>query len=108
MSTLVVAVGKSGLPPFTMPDRFRHDVTYFSTPAGTGTAPPTLASGEFWVDMGEAQTILEDGVITIVSPLDSQSRTELEITEDQERWLEWMLKHQVQHVQLSAIRPALS
>jgi hypothetical protein len=36
-----------------------------------------------------------------VSPLDSDSRTEIEITEEQERWLEWIVKHHVQHVRIA-------
>ncbi|MDX1970653.1 MAG: hypothetical protein SFV23_26015, partial [Planctomycetaceae bacterium] len=56
---------------------------------------------EYWIRRDDARRILDDGVITIVSPLDSASRTEIEITEDQERWLEWLARYDVQHVRLS-------
>lgn len=100
MSLSVTAVDRPDVPAIEMPNRFRHDVTYFATPAGVQDAPATLRDGEYWIRLDEARRILDDGVITIVSPLDSASRTEIEITEEQERWLEWILAHQVQRVQL--------
>uniref|UniRef100_A0A7C4LR37 Uncharacterized protein n=1 Tax=Schlesneria paludicola TaxID=360056 RepID=A0A7C4LR37_9PLAN len=100
MSTRVLAVNRPDVPACEMPDRFRHDVTYFATPAGMQDAPARLGPGEYWIRAEDARRILEDGVITIVSPLDSAARTDLEITEEQERWLDWLLKHNVQHVKL--------
>ena len=101
MPLTVLAIDHPAAPPCAMPDRFRHDVTYFATPAGVQDAPARLPEREYWIRAADAQRILDDGVITIVSPLDSDSRTEIEITEDQERWLEWLIAHQIQHVRLS-------
>lgn len=100
MPLLVIAVDRTDVPPCSMPERFRHDVTYFATPAGVQDAPGKLAEREYWIRSDDARRILDDGVITIVSPLDSASRTEIEITEDQERWLQWLQDHQVQHVRV--------
>lgn len=96
----VTAVDQPTAPPLSMPTRFRHDVTYFATPPGVQDAPAKLAESEYWIRQPDARQILDDGVFTIVSPLDSDSRTEIEITEDQERFLDWLLKHQIQHVRL--------
>ncbi len=101
MPTTVIAVDQPTVLPCVMPDRFRHDITYFATPAGVQDAPAKLSEREYWIRAADASRILDEGVITIVSPLDSDSRTEIEITEDQERWLEWLLNHQIQHVRLS-------
>jgi hypothetical protein len=100
MPILVTAVDRPDVPPCAMPDRFRHDVTYFATPPGMQDAPASLPEREYWIRTDDARRILDDGVITIVSPLDSAARTELELTEDLERWLEWLLTHNVQHVRL--------
>jgi hypothetical protein len=100
MSVRVVAVDHPELAPFAMPDRFRHDVTYFATPAGVQDAPATLGEREYWIRGEDARRIREDGALTIVSPLDSASRTELEITEEQERWLEWLIQHNIRHVRI--------
>jgi hypothetical protein len=100
MPVTVHAVGRVDVLIHSMPDRFRHDVTYFATPAGVQDAPAALGEREYWIRADDARRILDDGVIVIVSPLDSASRTEIEITEEQERFLEWLLQNQVQHVRL--------
>ena len=100
MPTLVYAVGKPELAPFEMPARFKHDITYFVTPRGEQGVPETLAKGEWWVCREDALRIYDDGVVRIVSPLDSASTAELEITEEQEAWLNWLIQHAIQHVRL--------
>lgn len=102
MPVLVYAVTKPELPPFRMPDRFKHDITYFATPAGTSGAPEKLGEGEYWVRRDDAKSIFEDGVIRVVSPLDSSTTAELEITEEQEAWLEWMNRHEIEHVRITS------
>jgi hypothetical protein len=82
-----------------MPARFKHDIAYFMTPAGE-SGVPALAAGEYWVRLDDSRRLLDDGVLLLVSPLDSENHTEVEISEDQERWLEWMLAHQIEHVRI--------
>jgi hypothetical protein len=96
----VHAVDHPDLAPLEMPARFRHDVAYFMTPPGERGAP-RLPAGEYWIDPNDARRWLDEGVLSIVSPLDSENQAEVEISEEQERWLEWLLNHGVQHVRLS-------
>lgn len=103
MPVQVHAVDHPQLPPFSMPDRFRRDVTYFATPAGVQDAPQQLPAGEYWIRRDDSRRVLDDGVIVIVSPLDSDARTEIEITEEQERWLEWMVSNDIQHVRVISL-----
>lgn len=101
MSTLVYAVDRPELPPFSVSDRFRHEIAYFmSVPGKPGT--PALGEGEYWVSLEDARDWLESGVISLVSPLDSEHRTEVELSEEHEAWLEWMLEHQVERIRLQA------
>ena len=100
MSTLVYAVEKPQLSPFEMPARFKHDIAYFVTPAGEQGVPETIAQGEWWVRREDAQRIYDEGVVRIVSPLDSATTSELEITEEQEAWLQWMIRHEIEHLRL--------
>jgi len=95
----VFAVDRPEVPPLAMPDRFRHDVTYFMTPAGEPGMPP-LGKGEYWIKLAEAQLWLENLTIAVVSPLDSASKAEIELSEEQEAWLEWLIAHGIQHVRL--------
>lgn len=101
MSILVHALAPPGLPPYPMPERFRTDIAYFMSLQGEAGVPP-LGEGEYWVRRADAQRWLEEGVIYLISPLDSQHRTEVELSEEQEDWLQWMVDHQVQHIRLSA------
>jgi hypothetical protein len=97
---LVHAVERPELAPLEMPARFAHDVAYFMTPKGERGAPP-LAGGEYWIDLDEARRWLAEGVLLLVSPLDSENQAEVEISEEQEKWLEWMVANGVQRVRLT-------
>jgi hypothetical protein len=98
MSTFVYAVDIPGLPPFEMPTRINHDIIYFATPAGDAGAPQMLERGHWWVRREDALRIYEDGVVRIVSPLDSSTTAELEITEEQEALLKWLNQHHIEHL----------
>ena len=62
---------------------------------------PKLPSGEYWIRLADAKSSLDEGVVRIVSPLDSASKAEIELSEEQEAWLEWMVKSGIQHVRLA-------
>lgn len=97
----VHAVDRPDLAPLEMPPRFKHDIAYFMTPAGE-RGVPNLPNGEYWVMADDARRWLDEGVLLLVSPLDSESKAEVEISEDQERWLEWLVEHDVQHLRLES------
>jgi hypothetical protein len=84
-----------------MPDRFRHDIAYFMSVPGEGGVP-ALPEGDYWIDAQRARTWLEDGVFSVVSPLDSASQTEVEVTDEQEVWLAWLVANNVVRVRLSS------
>ena len=54
MPTLVFSIEKPDLPPFPMPERFKHDMIYFATPAGKPGVPETLVKGEWWIPEGRS------------------------------------------------------
>lgn len=96
---LIHAVDKPNVAPCEMPTRFRTDIAYFMTPAGERGAPK-LPAGEYWISLDDARRWLEDGMVEVVSPLDSLNATEFELTEEQENWLRWLVAHEVQHVRV--------
>lgn len=71
------------------------------TPSGEQGAPQ-LSDGEYWIQLENSRRWLEDLVVEIVSPLDAASKAEVELSEDHEKWLEWMVKHEIQHVKLES------
>jgi hypothetical protein len=95
----VVAVGRNEIPPCPMPARFRTDIAYFMA-TDDQPALPRLPLGEYRIDLTSAERWLADGVVEVVSPLDSLKHTEFEITEEQEVWLAWLVQHRVEHVRL--------
>lgn len=99
MPVLVHAVGRPEVAPFRMPDRFRQEVTYFSTLSDEPGAAK-LPAGEYRIALAEAKMLLDEGVLRIVSPLDSASKAEIELSEEQEAWLEWIVAGSVEHVRL--------
>jgi len=95
----VHAVNRSDVPPITMSDRFRTEVAYFMSLAEE-EGVPSLGKGEYWIDSARSTKWLDDGEFHLVSPLDSGTQAEIELSEEQEAWLEWMTKHAVQHIRL--------
>ncbi len=97
----IVSVEKPDLPAFPVSDRFKFQIVYFMTPAGEPGVPP-LGHGEYWIRLEDARRWLDEGGVAVVSPLDAASKAELELTEEQEAWLEWMVAGEIQHVRLVA------
>ena len=95
----VQAVNRPEVPVLQMPDRFAMQVCYFITPADAPGVPP-LGRDEYWIRLSDARRWLEDLVVEVVSPLTAEIKAEVEIDEDQQRWLEWMVEYQVQHIRL--------
>ncbi len=100
MPTLVYAVDRPELTPLVMPDRFRHEVAYFITV--DGGAGPKLPPGEYRIRLEDAKRWLDDQVFELISPLDSERPAEIELTEEQETWLEWMVAQQVEHIRVES------
>ncbi|MBL9092920.1 MAG: hypothetical protein JNL96_16995 [Planctomycetaceae bacterium] len=96
MTVLVHALEKPGLAPFAMPDRFRTEIAYFISV--DDKAPPP---GEYHVRAVDVASWLDEGVFRLVSPLDSASQAEIELTEEQESWLEWMQANQIERIRIS-------
>lgn len=95
----VHAVDRPDIPPLVMPERFRLEVVYFMTPTDRPDAP-TLAAHEYWIEPANVVQWLDDGGFSVVSPLDAESVAEIELTDDQERWLEWMKRHKIDRVRI--------
>lgn len=87
------------VPPRPISDRLRGQLVYFT---GRGDEPgaPSLGPGEFFLPEAQVAEALDDGVIYLVSPLDTANMTEVELSEEQEAMLQWLQTHRVQHVRL--------
>jgi hypothetical protein len=99
MTIRIRAIDRPELPLLSISDRFRTEVAYFmSLPGEDGV--PSLAPGEYWISADRAKTWLDEGVFRLVSPLDSASQAEIELSEEQENWLEWMTANGIERIRL--------
>ncbi len=102
MNVTVRAVDRDDVPPLTMPARFRTEIGFFMTVPGQHGSPGKLGMGEYWIRREEALRWADDLVIEVVSPLDSQNKTEIELSDDHERWLAWLIEHDIEHIRVEA------
>jgi hypothetical protein len=95
----IFSVDRGEIPPLEMPARFRTEIVYFTTPPGKTGTPP-LGPNEYWICRDEAARWLDEMVVYVVSPLDSASRAEIELSEYQEAFLLWLIANDTQHVRV--------
>lgn len=95
----LVAVDRPEVTPLSISTRLRSQLNYFMTPADT-SGLPRLNEDEFWFATAEVARWLDDGVLYLVSPLDTANMTEVELSEEQETLLHWLCDHGVQHVRV--------
>jgi hypothetical protein len=95
----LVAVGRPEVSPLPISQRLRSQVVYFMTPMGS-SGVPSLGENEYWIASDDVARWLSDGVLCLVSPLDSENFTEVELSDEQEAMIEWLAKNQVQHVRV--------
>ena len=96
---LLVPLDRPNVAPLSISPRLRAQLVYFSVIDGT-EGVPKLGEGEFFFLKSEVQCWLEDGAISLVSPLDTANKTEVELEEEQESLLNWLEKNNVWHVRV--------
>jgi hypothetical protein len=95
----LIAVDPEGVAPLPISAKLRTQLVYFAAAAKSGVDP--LGENEYRFDLEEATNLLDEGVIRLVSPLDTANATEVELSEEQETMLEWIKKNRVIHARLS-------
>lgn len=97
----LVPIDRPEVATLAITDRLRSQLVYFMTTPDT-PGLPALGAGEFWFARDEVARALDDGVILLVSPLDSDNFTEVELSDEQETMLEWLQRNEVQHFRVEA------
>lgn len=95
------AVGKDEVAPLKISAKLRSQFVYFASPANSAGLP-AMGENEFFFPLSETKTWHEDGVIYLVSPLDTDNKTEVELTDEQEDLMAWLVQHGVEHVRVEA------
>ena len=95
----LLPLDKPGIAPHTISTKLRAQLAYFaSIPSEIDHIQ--LGEAEYFFEAGETAKTLDDGVLMLVSPLDTANMTEVEISEEQEDLLQWLCQNQVQHVRV--------
>lgn len=97
----LVPIDRPEVAPLTITPRLRSQLVYFMSAPDTPGLPP-LGPNEYWIAREEVERALDEGVVLLVSPLDTENFTEVEINEDQESLLEWLRRHEVQHFRIDS------
>jgi hypothetical protein len=92
----LVALDRPEVPALVISPRLRSQLVYFMASPGAPGVPP-LGENEFWFPREEVSKVLDDGVVYLISPLDTANMTEVEISEEQEGLLNWLAKHGIEH-----------
>lgn len=100
---VVVPVDRPDLPPREISARLRSQLTYFTSASGA-EGVPVLGEHEYWFAAADVGRWLDEGVFHLVSPLDTANQTEVELTEEQEEFLQWLVDRGVQHARVETGR----
>jgi hypothetical protein len=96
------SLDKPHIEPFVISERLKSQIHYFAGPHDHPAAPP-LKSGEYWFHKPELESYLEQGSFAVVSPLDMANATEIELSEEQEALLSWLVHNDITHIHLERI-----
>ena len=86
------------LPPLPISARLRSQLIYFAATAAPGAE--ALGDDEYRFPAEAVAESLESGVVALISPLDTANMTEIELSEEQETFLQWLADHHVEHVRV--------
>ncbi len=95
----LVPLDRPEVAPLAITPRLRNQLVYFMSARDTAGLP-AMAELDFWFAADEVAKWVDDGVFYLVSPLDTDTMTEVELSEEQEAMLAWLHKNQVRHVRL--------
>ena len=95
----LVPIDRPEVPARPITERLRNQLVYFMTPRDT-PGLPALGEQDYFFDSKEVATWADEGVFLLVSPLDTDSMTEVELSEEQEVFLQWLQDNKVSHVRL--------
>ena len=96
---LAVPLNREGIAPREISPRFRSQLVYFMSSTGE-PGVPALGEGEYWFAPDQVAKWLDDGVFYLISPLDTANMTEVELTEEQEDFLQWLSSHHIPHIRI--------
>jgi hypothetical protein len=102
MAYQLVPIDNPTAPPLAISARLRSQLVYFMTPPDEPHVPP-LQPNDYWIDAAHSTQWFADGVFELVSPLDEEHPTVIELSEEQEGFMEWLTTHHIQHIRVQGV-----
>ena len=102
MTYQLIPVDNPTAPPLAISARLRSQLVYFMTPPDESHVPP-LQPNDYWIDAKHSAQWFADGVFELVSPLDEEHPTVIELSEEQEAFMEWLTTHHIQHIRVQEV-----
>ena len=93
---LVYSLNILEIEPYEISPTLRKQLQYFTE----GEIRDTQKPDEYTFPLERTSELLEDGVFYIVSPLDDKHQAEIEITDEQEDLLDWLVSNGIDHVRV--------
>ncbi len=94
------AVDKPDLEPYEISRTLRGQLHYFTEGTSSRRWNDSENPDEFFFPLERTSELFEEGVFYVTSPLDDQNQAEIEITEEQEDFLDWLVSNQIEKVQV--------
>jgi len=102
MAYQLVPIDNPAAPPLVISARLQSQLVYFMTPPDEPHVPP-LQPTDYWIDAAHSAQWFADGVFELVSPLDEEHPTVIELSEEQEVFMEWLTTHNIQHIRVQEV-----
>ena len=97
--TMLVPLDRPEVATYRLSDRLRSQLVYFMAgPDAPGR--PELGENEYWFDRDDVTRWIMEGVFYLVSPLDTENMTEVELSEEQDALLNWINRNEVWHARV--------
>ena len=93
---LVIPLDKTEIAPYQISATLRKQLPYFTE----GRIRDASDSDRYFFPIARTSELLEDGVFYVVSPLDDQNQAEIEITDEQEDLLEWLVSNGIEQARV--------
>ena len=100
---LASAIDKPTVDPYEISQTLRGQLHYFTEGASARQWEHSGDPNAFFFPLELTSELYDEGVFYVTSPLDDQNQAEIEITEEQEDFLDWLISNQIEKVKVSEI-----
>ncbi|MDE0301222.1 MAG: hypothetical protein OXN17_21545 [Candidatus Poribacteria bacterium] len=95
----LIPLDKTSVSPHEISETLRNQLPYFTEGKFHDSSNPD----RLFFPIARTSELLEEGVFYVVSPLDDQNRAEIELTDEQEDLLEWLVSNHIEEARITTL-----